>query len=232
MCLILLAWQHDAEYPLILAANRDEFHDRPTEKAAWWPGDDLLAGRDLRAGGAWLGVTRDGHFATVTNFREGGRHSARKSRGRLVVDYLDERADNHEYLKKLAKERDDYAGYNLIFGRLAGDAPSLHFFSNRGAGNTRVSRGIHGLSNGHFDQRWPKVKDSLERFQGLMEQDAINDENLLFVMNDRRTADRRRLPRTGVGYKLEKMLSAPFIVSPNYGTRCTTLLYIDREGNA
>lgn len=226
MCLILFAWKAHPEYELVLVANRDEFHARPTAPASFWadqPG--LLAGRDLEAGGTWLGVTREGRFAAVTNYREYKRPvTSEKSRGALVADYLLDAPGPVAAASSL--RGDGFGGFNLLMG-----APGeLVYASNRGRGPETVKPGIHGLSNHLLNTGWPKVEWGLERFAGALEQSAPDPEALFEIVTDR---DRVGgiLPG-GVPPRLapEELMRHLFIQSPAYGTRSSTVLLIGLEG--
>ena len=228
MCLLLLYVETHPEYKLILAANRDEYYDRPTAPATFWKeAPYLLAGRDLRAGGTWLGITRKGRIAATTNYRDPASVKTNAaSRGRLVSDFLLGEEDPVEYLDKLAKEQDRYNGFNLIIG----EKDHLYWYSNRGDGARKLSPGIYGLSNRLLDTPWPKLtrsKDTLARL--LSEQKRPSPEALFHMLLDRTIADDERLPDTGVGIEWERLLSPIFITSPTYGTRSSTLIFIDRN---
>ncbi len=228
MCLLLIALKTHPAYKLILLANRDEYYDRPTCPAAFW--DDapfLLAGKDLQGGGTWLGVTRKGRIAAVTNYRDPAsvRESA-PSRGRLVSNFLLGQQGPLEYLDKVDQEAGKYNGFNLIIG----DQGQLFWYSNRGDGVRALSPGIYGLSNYLLDTPWPKVvrgKDALTRL--LSGQRAPSLEELFHILADRTIPDDASLPHTGVELEWERILSPIFIVSPTYGTRSSTVLLIDMQ---
>jgi uncharacterized protein with NRDE domain len=225
MCLLLFAWRPDTARTLVLAGNRDEFHDRPAAPADWWDGD-ILGGRDLRAGGSWLAAHRDGRFAVVTNYREPlveGRGP--RSRGELVTEFLAGEAAPAGFARELAARASHYAGFNLLLG----SPDALVYFSNRGRGPELLDEGIYGLSNHLLDTPWPKLERSRIRFQTLLDADAP-DAEFLAMLADRKPAAAESLPDTGIGPEWEKLLSAPFIVSPHYGTRCSTLLRLGAAG--
>lgn len=228
MCLILFANEHHPRYRLILAANRDEFFERPTEPAAFWKDESgLLAGRDLKSGGTWLGVTRTRRFAAVTNYREPRRQKAEApSRGVLVTQFLRGRDDPEAYLHRLARTADRYNGFNLIVG----DGETLFYFSNREERVRRVEPGVHGLSNHLLDSPWPKVVQGKAAFAAAIEGEAVDPNGLLHLLQDRTYAAEADLPDTGVGDEWERVLSPIFISTPAYGTRSSTVLTIDREG--
>jgi uncharacterized protein with NRDE domain len=229
MCLIVFAWQMHPDFPLVLGANRDEFLDRPTRPAAFWSDcPDLLAGRDLRGGGTWLGVTRAGRIAAVTNFRQGtAQATGARSRGLLVSDALtaDRRPDAH--LDAVAAERDRYEGFNLLLA--VGN--TLHYYSNRDGAPARVEPGLHGLSNALLDTPWPKVARARTALAGLLDcnRDSLLEGMLALLADQARPAD-DELPDTGVSLAWERCLSPVFITSPDYGTRSSTVLLVDRHG--
>lgn len=225
MCLILLAWKVDEQFPLVLAANRDEFYDRPSQPAAFWPDQpDLLAGRDLKEGGSWLGITRDGRLAGLTNFRDPASLKAgAPSRGRLVLDYLRGRQKAEAYLDQIGPAH-GYNGFNLLLG----DCDGLFCFSNRG-GRQRIEPGIHGLSNHLLDTPWPKVVRGKAALGALLEE-KWTPEAVLAILADRSRPADEALPDTGIGLTWERILSPCFIESPVYGTRSSTVLTMDRAG--
>jgi uncharacterized protein with NRDE domain len=228
MCLLVFAWRAHPRHRLVLAGNRDEFHARPAAPADWWTERaDLLAGRDLEAGGTWLGVTRAGRFAVVTNFREmGERRPHAPSRGRLVVDYAAHTAGPVAWLEALATDAQRYAGFNLV----AGDADTVAYYSNRDGAPRALAPGIYGLSNHLLDTPWPKLERVRARFTALLRAPRVELEDLLAPLADTTPAADDELPRTGLTHALERALSAPFIVTPSYGTRCSTALVIDGDG--
>ena len=161
MCLILVAFKTVEDYPLLIAANRDEFHARPAQKADWWPDDaDLLGGRDLQAGGTWLGVHRSGKFAAVTNYRDADASKrGRRSRGHLVSEFLQGKLSPSAYIQTL--QGDDFSGFNL----LVSDGETLAYLSNRGANSGELAPGLYALSNATLDTPWEKVERSRSRLQ-------------------------------------------------------------------
>jgi len=227
MCLTVFALDHHPRYRLILAINRDEFFERPTAAAEFWPeAPHVLAGRDLQRGGTWFGVSTSGRLAAVTNFREphGGKYH-NKSRGMLVFDYLNGEERAEEYLERISADADCYGGFNLLLG----DAGRLFHFSNRGNGSAAISPGIHGLSNHLLDTPWPKVVTARQRLENLLKSDDPQPEELLTLVSDGSHFPDHLLPDTGVGLERERMLSSLFILGDDYGTRSTTILMIDRE---
>ena len=229
MCLILFAYQVHPDYPLIMAANRDEFYERPTAPAAFWEdAPHVLAGRDLEKGGTWMGVTRTGRFAAITNYRAPGQNRTdMKSRGFLVSDYLIGVEEPRAYLQRVQQERESYNGFNL----LAGDTKSLYYYSPILDEIKKVPPGIHGLSNAVLDTPWPKVRKGSERLKQTLSYKTIEEPFLLSILSDSEEAPEEELPETGVGKEWEKLLSPLFIQSDKYGTRSSTILTVNHERN-
>lgn len=233
MCLILLALDAHPSYGLVLAANRDEFHDRPAARAAWWPdAPDVIGGRDLREGGTWMAVTRRGRWAALTNVRGGAEPDPRApSRGVLVRDYVMGTATPEAYLRGVAEEAGRFNGFNL----LVGEAEHGWWFSNRsGEPPLPLGPGIHGVSNHLLDTPWPKVARGKRALAAaLHDGDAAGLEDaLLALLADRTTAPDAELPDTGVGVEWERALSPALIRTPGYGTRASTALLLGRSGEA
>jgi uncharacterized protein with NRDE domain len=231
MCLLVLAWQHHPRYRLLVAANRDEYHDRPAAPLAPWDdAPEILAGRDLQAGGAWLGIDRERRFGTVTNFRELRRPRRNApSRGRLVPDFLRGAASPLEYVHGLETDAAGYSGFNL----LVANARELVYASNRGDGFARaLSPGIHGLSNETLDAPWPKLMRVRRHFERIVARgDAVATGELFAVLADREPAGSDdELPATGLTLEWERLLSAPFVVNERYGTRCSTIFALEHAG--
>jgi uncharacterized protein with NRDE domain len=230
VCLVLIALDSHPDYSLIVAANRDEFYDRPTTPAAFWAdAPSVLAGRDLKAGGTWLGIDRFGRFAAVTNYRQGQRESpAPRSRGRLVSDFLTGDIGALEHVERVRAETDLYNGFNLI----AGDAGGLFHFSNREGRVRSLAPGVYGLSNHLLDTPWPKVAATKTAFGRLLSGEASDLTGDLFaLLSDRNRPADALLPSTGVGREWERLLSSAFIASDDYGTRSSTVVLIGRDGN-
>ena len=234
MCLILIAWRADPDHPCVVAANRDEFHARPAAVAGWWPDrPHILAGRDLEAGGTWLGMTRSGRFAALTNYRDPERLRERNpragapSRGALVTSMLESNASVAEGLVHLRQVGAHYNGFNLIFS----DGERLGIYESAPAIGRELQPGIYGLSNHLLDTPWPKVQHAKSR----MEQALLGKADtgpLLALLRDDRPAPDDRLPRTGVSLEWERLLSSAFVRAPDYGTRCSTIIRIDVQGRA
>ncbi|MGH8713242.1 MAG: NRDE family protein [Casimicrobiaceae bacterium] len=228
MCLALVALDAHPRYRCVIAANRDEFHARTAEPAHWW-GNGILAGRDLAAGGTWFGVTRSGRWALITNFREGiPRDPNAPSRGELVTRMLGDAAPPLRAAAALLPEGGRYHGFNLLVG--AGGRAA--FASNRASGALELGAGIHGLSNHLLDTPWPKLVRGKARLEAWLAADDPPIAAAFALLADREPARDAALPSTGVSAEWERLLSSPFIVSPDYGTRCSTVLMIAADGGA
>ena len=231
MCLIAFAWKAHPGYPLIVGANRDEWHDRPTAPAGWWEDHpQVLAGRDLQAGGTWLGISRSGRFAALTNFRDpSDRKGDAPSRGNLVSNFLGGAEPAHAYLRALRKVASRYQGFNL----LVGDGEALHYFSSRTGSIEAVPAGVHALSNHLLNEPWPKVVNSKSALEAALGEEVSEDARQMaihrFLSNDATVPD-AALPDTGVGREWERVLSPALIVTDKYGTRCSTVLTIASGG--
>lgn len=236
MCLAVIAWQSHPEYPLVVAANRDEFYTRSTRPASWWGQNvSLLAGRDEEAGGAWFGINRRGRFALLTNVRAPTERNPRApSRGAVVLASLQASEPIGAWLQDLSARAQVFNGFNLLVGDpLDVGAPQpaeLHYFSNRlNAETTLLRPGVYGLSNAALDAPWPKVVRSVSRFATQIAQ-QVSIEALLALMADRSIAPDRELPSTGVPLDWERALSAVQIRANGYGTRSTTVLTVRADG--
>ncbi|MFZ5541743.1 MAG: NRDE family protein [Pseudomonadota bacterium] len=235
MCLALIAWQSHPDYPLVVAANRDEFYTRATRPAAWWgQAVSLLAGRDEEAGGTWLGINRRGRFALLTNVRAPSeRNPHAPTRGALVVSALQSGAPLGPWLQNLAARSHVYNGFNLLVGEVLGApgrGPELHYHSNRlGEPPRQLDPGIYGLSNAFLDTPWPKVTRAVGRFACQLAS-RVDADALLALMADRALAPDRALPSTGVPLEWERVLSAIQIRANGYGTRTTTVITVRSDG--
>lgn len=230
MCLIFAAWRHHPDYRLVVAANRDETLDRPTAPAQLWEDAPwVVAGRDLRAGGTWLGVAREGRFSALTSHRGREPFAAdAPSRGHLVGDFL-RAADSpsaRAYVQSLTARADDYNGFNL----LAADENELVWYSNRAAEPRTLAPGVYGLSNDLLDTPWPKVVRGKAAFAHHLERGPLDVEALFDLLADRTTAADPDLPDTGIGLDRERALSPLFIRTTDYGTRSSTIVLIDHHG--
>jgi uncharacterized protein with NRDE domain len=234
MCLIVFAWHSHPDYPLILAANRDEFYLRRTRPAAWWgQAVSLLAGHDEEAGGTWLGITRRGRLAALTNVRSPTeRNPHAPSRGALVLSALQSRAAAGAWLDAQAMRTANYNGFNLLLGDVLTPAGGLHYFSNRlDEPARRLAPGIYGLSNAYLDTPWPKVTRSVGLFACSVAS-RVRVDDLAEIMADREIARDYQLPATGVPLDWERALSAIQIRANGYGTRATTVLTVRNDGLA
>ncbi len=230
MCLIVFAYECHQKYRLILAANRDEYFVRPTRPAEYWPEHpSVLAGRDLQSGGTWLGLTRCGRLAAVTNYRDPRWIVPNPlSRGLLVADYLTGDLSPERFLAEVKSRGHLYQGFNLLLG----DLSKLFYYSNRDDAIRIVATGVHGLSNHLIDTPWPKVAAAKSRLQSLLEKGSENPEDYYAILTDRNVFPDHGLPETGVGIELERRLSPIFVSDRSYGTRFSTLIFIDRKNRA
>lgn len=226
MCLVVIAHRVHPGLPLIVAGNRDEFHGRPASAADWWTDRaQVLAGRDLEAGGTWLGVDRRGRFATVTNFRDADRPPpGLESRGHLVTGFVEDNGDPFEFASALDGER--YAGFNLLGvadGRLV-------YASNRGGATRELDPGIYAVANATLDTPWPKVERTRAHLDALIRNDDVSEASLLELLGDRTTAPVGKSDDGHLPDGLAEPLSAPFVVTPRYGTRCSSIVLLDDAG--
>ena len=231
MCLLVLAWNAHPRYRLVVAANRDEYHDRPAAPLGRWPAPaDILAGRDLRAGGTWLGIDRRRRFGIVTNYRDLARAAPEApSRGGLIPRYLGGAAGPSDYLAALADEATGYGGFNLLLA----DGDALWYASNRTQPFARaLSPGVHGLSNELLDTPWPKLRRVRRGFEAwLRETRSVESGELFTLLADRAPATAAEvLPSTGLSPEWERTLSSPFVLHASYGTRCSTIVAIEPVG--
>ncbi len=225
MCLVVIAIGQCPDYPLILAGNRDEFHARPTADAHWWTDKpDVIGGRDLEAGGTWLALHRSGRFATVTNYRDAEAPAAGlKSRGHLVTGFLDSDAKPRDYVNTI--DGTGYAGFNLIVG----DADGIAYASNRGGGVRTLPAGLYGLGNALLDGPWEKVERSKTALAALIRTATIDDESMMDLLQDRTPGHVDPAEAVRLGETTARAITAPFVVNPDYGTRCSTLVTLDRD---
>jgi len=229
MCIILFAYDCHPRYKLVVAANRDEFYQRPTAAAAFWPDHpDILAGRDLKEGGTWMGITTNGCFAALTNYRDPSsfRPEAR-SRGHLVKDYLNSNLAPKTYTADLPNGGSAYNGFNLLMGT----NDSMYYYSNREKIIRQIPAGIHGLSNALLNTPWPKVSKGIKAMAQLIQHDDIEAEQLFAMMSNQELPDEQDLPQTGVSLEMERMLAPIFVTSPDYGTCLTTVILVERNHN-
>lgn len=230
MCLILFAWQAHPGYPLVLAANRDEFHQRPTAEADFWDdAPDILAGRDLQAGGTWLGVNRGGRFAAITNYREPTEPGIAEgqSRGHLVRSFLAGRSSPLEHAEGLRGQASAYQGFNLLMG----NRNSLTYVSNRNESVIAVEPGVHGLSNHLLDTDWPKVEAGRDHLEQLLQHEEVEPESLFDLLSDRSLTPGKIPEDIEKHLAPERMMNHYFIVSDVYGTRSSSVLLLRRDGS-
>ncbi len=229
MCFILLAYHSHPDYPLIVAANRDEFYQRPAQSANWWgttPG--LLAGRDLQAGGTWLGINRQGRFATVTNYRAPSQfHPNRRSRGELVTSFLLSEQAVDQFAATIKNTSDQYNPFNILLG----DQQRLCYCNNQESTLINLEPGVYALGNALLDTPWPKLVDAKNRFYSALASRDFNRNILFEILASRDIYADHLLPDTGLSIERERTLSALFIEDAEYGTRCTTLITISKKGN-
>lgn len=226
MCLIGFAYQCHPQYPLLVAGNRDEFYARPAAALHWWPDSPILAGKDLSAGGTWMGVSRQGRVAALTNYRDPSRHRPEaRSRGELVSAFLQGEQDAKAYLKALLPTLDAYNDFNL----LVFDGRELWVLESRFRQIQAVSPGVHVLSNHRLNSPWPKAERVRHGLQTCLASNQLGEAELLGLLSDREPAADDLLPDTGIGLEWERLLSPPFIHSPTYGTRAQTLLWLGQE---
>jgi uncharacterized protein with NRDE domain len=228
VCLILLAWRVQPEYPLVLAANRDEYYARAAEPAAWWPQPHICAGRDLSGGGTWLGIAPDGRFAALTNYRDPARRRPdAPSRGALVPQLLAQRRSASQQLEELHRIGARYNDFNLLFS----DGPQLAVHESAVGRGRLLGPGVYGLSNHLLDTPWPKVVGAKTALAAALTR-LPDEQPLLELLRDETPAQDHELPRTGLSLEWERLLSSAFVRTPTYGTRCSTIVWIDRHGQA
>lgn len=226
MCLILFAWHQHPDYPLIIAANRDEFHQRPTASLSPWQDAPILAGRDLEAGGTWLGVNRQGSLAAVTNIRNPAAEPGCLSRGQLTSDFLRSGRNAAAFAKNLQNNVADYSGFNLLLH----DGEELWYASTQSTPE-RLSAGLFGLSNATLNSPWPKVRNGVKAMQHWLQRQGSATE-LMEILASRKQPSDHELPDTGIGLQRERLLAPCFIQAGNYGTRASTVVLISRQGDS
>jgi uncharacterized protein with NRDE domain len=231
VCLLFIAYKSHPRYPLIIAANRDEFYNRPSQAASFWEErPDVLAGRDLKGGGTWLGITRGGRIAAITNFRDLGALKVNApSRGLLVGDYLLGNDDPEEYLRDLKDRAGAYSGFNIVVGQV----DELCYFSNMDSTILKIPEGFHGMCNNFINTPWPKVERAKALLGSIIsEHEELPCEAIFDVLADRSRPDDSMLPDTGVGLEWERILSPIFVETEGYGTRSSTIIIVKRDGGA
>lgn len=229
MCVIFLAYRTHPDFPLILLANRDEFYSRPSQEARYWEDfPEIFAGRDFVGGGTWLGVNKAGKIAAVTNYRDLLAPKRALSRGRLTADFLKTGESAEVYLKKIHRKASRFSGFNLLLGEISSNRDELFYYSNRVGEIRPLASGIYGLSNHQLDTPWRKVEKG-KRFLAENIFGNFSKEAFFEFLKDDSLADDEELPDTGIGKSREKSLSAIFIKTPAYGTRCSTVLTFDKD---
>ncbi len=228
MCLLLISYNNHPKYKLITAANRDEFYKRPAQPAHFWGDNNILAGKDLKAGGTWLGITKTGRFAAVTNYRDKIElKPIAPSRGDLVAAFLDSKLTPDKFAADITGTADRYNGYNLIFA----DESSLNYFSNKTKKHIVLTPGIYGLSNHLLDTPWPKVEKSKKSFTEILNNENITPDDLFEILSDTTVPPDELLPDTGVSLEIERAVSPVFVSTPLYGTRSSTVIFIDQNND-
>lgn len=226
MCLIVLACNYHPDYKLILAANRDEFYDRPALPAHFWKEDPILAGKDLKEGGTWCGITKTGRIAAITNYRN--LKAIKKnavSRGKIVTDYLTGTSAPELYSKGLADSANQYNGYSLIFGSQS----ELFFFSNQNKKLIKLESGIYGASNHLLDTPWFNVKRGKELLKNAVNKGDNIIDDLFTMLSDKTISPEDELPETGLPKDVERNISSIFVETPDYGTRSSIVVLIDKN---
>ena len=228
MCVLFFAHQVHPRYRLVFAGNRDEFYERPAAAAEWWEDHpSILAGRDLEAGGTWLGVTREGRWSVVTNVRDLPAHQDRdRSRGDLVKDFLAGSSPPEAFARQVFSERGEFNPFNLIVG----DAETVWMVSTHTDAPEELAPGVYGLSNATLDEPWPKVKRGKAAFEGVLEEAEPDAEACLAFLHDSEHPPDDELPNTGVELDMERMLSPLFIASGRYGTRASSVILLNEDG--
>lgn len=225
MCIIAFAYQSHPTYPLILIGNRDEFYSRPTQRMHWWD-EELLAGKDLTAGGTWLGVTKAGKLATLTNYRDiPGIKSEAKSRGELPINYLKGGMDPHSFLIEVSGKSEEYNGFNLLLW----ENHQMFHFSNYEGKINEIAPGIHTLSNALLDTPWFKTEKLHAAFQQCVNNERIKEDMLFNTLLDQVQSPDERLPQTGLPLRREKDISSVFIKTVDYGTCSSTMVLVDHK---
>lgn len=231
MCLILFAFNKHPKYKLILAANRDEYFNRPTLIANYWEENrEILGGRDIQSKGTWLGINKNGKFIAITNYRDPKIEKKQAlSRGDLSKRFLSNDQNIPSYLSDVSNNAENYNGFNLLLSDDGFD--TMYHYSNISKTTFKISDGIHGLSNHRLDSSWPKVNTGKENLKSTIESASININDLVEMLKDGNAAADELLPDTGISYDLEKKLSPVFISMKGYGTRCSTVILVDTENN-
>lgn len=231
MCLIAFAYHMHPEYNLVLIANRDEFYKRPTRAAQFWTNEakvELLAGKDLQGGGTWMGITKSGKWGALTNYRDPSwKRESPPTRGAIVPDYLLGNETPTDFITNLKHSAQQFEGFNV----LVADKKQLFHYSNANNMVSEITSGIHGVSNAVLDTPWPKLEYAKHQLEQCVTQNNLTPESLFQILKNEQQAADDDLPKTGIPYELEKIISPVFIQSENYGTRCSSLLYVKKNGS-
>jgi uncharacterized protein with NRDE domain len=229
MCLAVFSYKTEADFPLILATNRDEFYSREAKPAHFWDDyPDLLAGKDTKAGGTWLGITKTNRFAAITNYRDIDRIKPdAPSRGDLVKNYLISELSVLEYYESVQSDLKRYNGFNLILGQ----PDDLYYFNNQKPGLQKLTPGFYSLSNAFLNTSWPKTDRALADLKRMFKDGIPSKERLLQLLQNKQRYPNELLPETGLRPEMERVVSSIFITSEEYGTRCSTLIYVSRNGD-
>jgi len=227
MCLIVFAYNVLPGHPFILAGNRDEFYIRPTKPAHRWKTDPvLIAGKDLKAGGTWMGISETGRFAALTNYRAINEIKENvPSRGDIVKNLLLSEKPVKGFLENLLHDAGKYNGFNLLAGTLS----DLYYLTNKRKEIVKMKPGYYSISNAYLETSWPKTERALTRFKSVLEEDGVNEDALFDLLLDRKQYPLEMLPKTGLPEELEKAVSSIFIQTENYGTRCSTIVSMDNH---
>ncbi len=228
MCLIIFSYKNHSKYPLIIAANRDEYYSRPTKPADFWEDHPTICGGiDEKFSGTWLGITQTGTIGMITNYRNPNSHrEGLHSRGLLIKSYLTGKMSDDKFISNIQTTKDDYNGYNLLFGNMN----NFYWYSNTVDEIKKITPGIFGLSNHLLDSPWPKVMRGKKLLSQCMERPEMEISAIMDILKDREIPDDAKLPATGVGLEIERVLSPIFITSPIYGTRSSTVILVDENG--
>ncbi|MEX0904615.1 MAG: NRDE family protein [Balneolaceae bacterium] len=228
MCLIVFSYKTHPVYSLILAANRDELYTRPTRKAQFWDEDpSILAGKDLKGGGTWLGVSRSGKIAALTNYRDLKTIKENApTRGKIVKDFLITGDSTESYLQDLSRRGSRYNGFNLI----AGTPENLFYYNNQDHVIASIQNGNHAISNAFLDTPWPKTETAIQEFEQTVESSSPGEEELFEMLRNTKQYPLEELPKTGLPENMEQAVSSIFIKTPGYGTRCSTIIFVDYHG--
>lgn len=229
MCLIVFAYKVHPETPFLLAGNRDEFYQRPAKPAHKWKTEpEIIAGKDLAAGGTWMGISESGRFAALTNYR--AIHEIKEnapSRGDIVKDFLLSDKPIEHCLAQILNHSGNYNGFNLIAGTLS----DMYFLTNKKDSIQKLEPGFYSISNAFLDTPWPKTEKAQRHFQSILEKKGVDEEAIYELLIDQEQFPIEQLPKTGLTEKMEKAVSPIFIRTENYGTRCSTIVSMDSHSN-